>query len=176
MQQTQRIEDGHKLRIWTNRVLWAGAALSIVALFWSAVPDPTIRLLHALQSLIYVAVVALAHRNSPWGFGAGCFKSGFWNSVNLFVTGFVEDGLQELALLLQTGQLARPDLFVAVVAFTGNCLVFFACLVAFLRSPRQPQAWFQFVAGGLAAIGFFVLIIITTAPQYIPLLKHVFQL
>ena len=175
MQQTLRIEDCHRVRTWTSRVLWTGAALFVVALFWSAVLDPTIRILHALQSLIYVAVVLLARRNSPWGFGAGCFKSGFWNSVNLFLTGFVEDGLREFALLLQTGQLARPDLFIAVVAFTGNSLVFFACLVAFLRAPRQRRAWFQFVTGGVVAIGFFMLIIIVTGPQYIPLLKHVFQ-
>ena len=81
-------------------MLLTGAAIFVMALFWSAVLDPAIRLLHALQSLIYVAVVVLARRNSPWGFGAGCFKSGFWNSVNLFVTGFVKDGLQELALLV----------------------------------------------------------------------------
>ena len=176
MHQAQRIEDDHRVRTGTNRVLLAGAAIFVMALYWSAVLDPTIRLLHALQSLIYVAMLVLARRNSPWGFGAGCFKSGFWNSVNLFVTGFVEDGIQELALLLQTGQLARPDLFIAVVAFTGNCLVFFACLVAFLRSPRQRGAWFRFVAGGLVAIGVFMLIIITTAPQFIPLLKNVSHL
>lgn len=176
MEQTQRIEDGHRARAWTNRVLWAGAALFVVALYWSAALDPTIRLLHALQSLIYVAVVVLAGRNSPWGFGAGCFKSGFWNSANLFVTGFVLDGLEDLALLLKTGQLASPDLMIPVVAFTGNCLVFFACLVAFLRSPRERRSWFQFVAGGILAIAFFVLVIVTTAPQFISLLKHLFHL
>ena len=63
----QRIEDGHRVRTWTNRVLLTGAAIFVMALFWSAVLDPTIRLLHALQSLIYVAVVVLARRNSPWG-------------------------------------------------------------------------------------------------------------
>lgn len=121
-------------------------------------------------------MVVLAGRNSPWGFGAGCFKSGFWNSANVFVTGFVLDGLEDLALLLRTGQLASPDLMIPVVAFTGNCLVFFACLVAFLRSPRERRSWFQFVAGGILAIAFFVLIIVTTAPQFISLLKHLFHL
>ena len=35
-------------------MIWAGAVLFVVALFVSVVFDPTIRLLHALQSLIYV--------------------------------------------------------------------------------------------------------------------------
>ena len=170
------IENDYKIRAWTNRVLWAGATLCVVALFWSAVLDPTIRLLHALQSLIYVAVVVFARRSIAWAFGAGCFKSGFWNLANLFVTGFVRDGLQDLALLLQTGQMATLDLMIPVVAFTGNCLVFVACLVAFLCSPRQRRSWFQFVLGGFVAIAFFFLIICITAPQFIPVLKHLFHL
>ncbi len=48
-------------------MLLTRAAIFVVALFWSAVLDLTIRLLHVLQSLIYVAVVVLARRNSPWG-------------------------------------------------------------------------------------------------------------
>ena len=39
------------------------------------------------QHEIYVAMLVLARRTSPWGFGAGSFKSGFWNSVNLFASG-----------------------------------------------------------------------------------------
>ncbi len=166
----------HQIPRWTNRAIWAGAGIFVVALFVSAVFDPTIRLLHALQSLIYVAVVVLARWNSPWGHGAGCFVSGFWNYINLFVTTFVASGLQQLVLLLQTGQLARPDQLIAVVAFAGHCLLFFGCLVAFLRMPRQRQVWSQFVGGGLVAIGYFVLIIIATGPQYIGLLRQVFHL
>lgn len=176
MQQRQRITDGRQIPSWTNGVIWAGSGLFVVALFVSAVFDPTIRLLHALQSLIYVGVVLLCRRNSPWGYGAGCIVGAFWNSVNLFVTGFIASGLQELVVLLQTGQLARPDLMISVVAFAGHCLLICACLMAFLRASRKRcSAWFQFVGGGLVAIGYFVLIIITTAPQYIPLLKIVFH-
>lgn len=148
--------------------------LFVVALFAAAVLDPTIRLLHTLQALIYVAVSLLAWRNSPWGYGAGRFVSAFWNSVNLFVTAFVADRPRELVLLLQTGQLHRPDLLVAVVAFTGHCLLIVACLVAFVRMPRRRRDWFRFVGGGFVAIGYFVLIIVTTGRQYIGLLEEVF--
>lgn len=108
----QGVMGGHQMARWTNRLIWAGAGLFVPALLVSAVPDPTIRLVHALQSLIYIAVVMLARRNSAWGYGAGCFVSAFWNSANVFVTTFVADGLQDLVLLLQTGELARPDLFI----------------------------------------------------------------
>ena len=60
MHQAQRIEHTHRVRAWAKRVLLAGAAIFVMALFWSAVLDPTIRLLHALQSLIYVAMLVLA--------------------------------------------------------------------------------------------------------------------
>ena len=175
MQQRQRIAVGRQTPNWTNGAIWAGSALFVVALFVSAVFDPTIRLLHALQSLIYVGVVLLSRSNSPWGYGAGCIVSTFWNSVNPFFTGFIASGLNELVVLLQTGQLARPDLMISVVAFAGHCLLICACLVAFLRASRNRWAWLQFVGGGLVAIGYFALIIITTAPQYIPLLKIVFH-
>lgn len=164
---------GQQTPNWMNRLIWIGAGLFVVALFASAVLDPTIRLLHALQALIYVAVSVLARRNSPWGYGAGCFVSAFWNSVNLIVTSFVADGLLELVLLLQTGQLGRPDLLVAVVAFTGHCLLIVACLVAFLHVPRRRRDWFHFVGGGIAAISYFILIIVITGRQYIDLLEQV---
>ena len=64
---------------------------------------------------------------------------------------------------------------ISVVAFSGHCVLICAWLVAFLRASRKRWAWFQFVGGGLVAIGYFVLIIITTGPQYIPLLRIVFH-
>lgn len=42
MEQTQKIEDGHRVPNWTRRVLWVGAALFVVALYWSAPDYPTL--------------------------------------------------------------------------------------------------------------------------------------
>ena len=83
MQRVQSTTDGRQIPNWTNQMIWVGAGLFVIALYVSAVFDPTIRLLHALQSLIYVAVIMLVRGNSPWGYGAGCFISGFWNSMNV---------------------------------------------------------------------------------------------
>jgi hypothetical protein len=114
--------------------------------------------------------------NQPVGFGAGCVIALFWNYINLFVTTFFKAGLQQLTILLQTGQLHRPDLLIAVIAVAGHFLLIIACLGGFLRTLPGGRAWGQFMAGGALAIGYFVAIIITTGPQYVGLLKRVFRL
>src|SRR5262245_18194053 len=94
---------------WISAFILVGSLFFIFALVLSAVFDPKIRVLHTLQALIYVAVILLTRRNSAWGFGAGCIVAAFWNYINLFITNFIKSGLQQLLILLQTGQLYRPD-------------------------------------------------------------------
>jgi hypothetical protein len=161
---------------WVNVSILAGAGFFIFALFLSAVFDPKIRLLHALQALIYVTVIWLTRRNSAWGFGAGCIVAMFWNYINLFVTTFIKAGLQQLSILLRTGQLHRPDLLIAVIAAAGHFLLIIACFAGFLRLRPELKHWGQFVAGGVLAVGYFAFIIITTGPQYIGLLKRAFHM
>lgn len=111
--------------------------------------DPRIRLLHVLQALIYIAVIVLTRKTSPWGFGAGCIISLFWNYINLFVTTFSRAGLQQLSSLLQTGQLRRPNVFIAVIAVVGHFLLIIACLAGFLRTRPGSRAWGQLMVGGV---------------------------
>jgi hypothetical protein len=159
---------------WIDRSILAGAGFFIFALALSAVFDPSIRVLHALQALIYVAVIILTRRGNAWGFGAGCLIAAFWNYVNLFVTTFIRAGLEQLATLIHSGQLLRPDLLVAVIAAAGHFLMIVACLVGFLRTRPSLRQWGQFLAGGILAVAYLVVIIFTTGPQYIGLLKRVF--
>ena len=161
---------------WVNVSILAGAGFFIFALFLSAVFDPTIRLLHTLQALIYVGVIVLTRTNSAWGFGAGCTIAAFWNYINLFVTTFIKAGLQQFSILFRTGQMERPDLMIAVIAAAGHFLLIVACLAGFLRMRPDLKRWGQFIGGGALAVGYFVLIIITTGPQYIDLLKRLFHL
>lgn len=161
---------------WINASILVGAGFFIFALILSAVFDPKIRVLHALQALIYIAVIVLTRRNSAWGFGAGCIIAAVWNYINLFVTTFVKAGLQQLSTLLRTGQLDRPDLLIAVIAAAGHFLLILACLAGFLRTRPGTRRWGQFIAGGALAVGYFVAIVITTGPQYVGLLKRVFRL
>ena len=146
----------------------------MLALFVSAVLDPTIRVLHALQALVYVAAIVLARRNNAWGLGAGCIIAAFWNYMNLFVTDFVASGLRELSLLLMTGELPGPGV-IAVVAAAGHFLLIFGCLALFLHLRPRVKLWGQFLAGGVLAVGYLVLIVITTSPQYLDVLRRVFR-
>src|SRR5215470_18296219 len=98
---------------WLGIAIAAGAGCFIAALVLSAVFDPSIRVLHALQALIYVAVIVLTRRGSAWGFGAGCLISALWNYINLAITTFIAAGVHQLVMLIETGRLARPDLLVA---------------------------------------------------------------
>lgn len=161
---------------WIRASILFGAGFFIFALFLSAVFDPSIRLLHALQAVIYLAVILLTRRNNPWGFGAGCIIAAFWNYINLFITTFIVAGLQQLSILLRTGELRRPDLLIAVVAAGGHFLLIIACLVGFIRLRPNARQIVQFVAGGILAVAYFIVIIATTGPQYIDLLKRVFHL
>ena len=161
---------------WIYWSIVIGVGFFIFAPALSAFYEPRIRGLHALQALIYVVVVVLARRNSPWGFGAGLFISTFWNYINLFVTTFIRAGVEQLIGFFQTARITRPDLALSLIAATGHFLLIAACLAGFLRTRPQPRQWAQFVGGGILAIGYFIIIIITTGPQYIPLLRRVFGL
>jgi hypothetical protein len=161
---------------WIRVSILAGAGFFIFALFLSAVFDPKIRLLHALQALIYVAVIVLTRRNSAWGFGSGCVTAAFWNYINLFVTTFIRAGVHQFSLFFRTGHLPRPDLALSVMAAAGHFLLIIGCLAGFLRLRPKGRQWGQFVAGGILALAYFIVIIVTTGPQYIGLLRRAFRL
>jgi hypothetical protein len=174
MSQSTRIKA--RVPAWIRVSILIGAGIFIFALILSAVFDPKIRVLHTLQALIYVAVIVSTRKDNAWAFGAGFFIAVLWNYTNLFVTTFIRAGMQELSILLRTGHLHRPDLLVAVVAAAGHFLLMAACLAGFLRMRPGMRRTGEFVAGGVLAVGYFALIIMTTGAQYVPLLKKVFRI
>lgn len=154
---------------------YLGAGFFTLALLLSAVFDPSIRVLHTLQAMIYVAVILLVRRASAWGFGAGFFIAIFWNYTNLFVTTFVKVGWTALLAFVHTGHLLRPDLLVAVLAAGGHFLMIAACLAGFLLLRPRLAEWMRFFVGGFVAIAYLVAIIYTTGPQYVPLIRRIFH-
>ena len=88
----------------------------------------------------------------------------------------VKAGVEQLLDLLQTGQLRRPDLALSLIAAGGHFLLIVACSAGFLRRSPQSGEWGQFVGGGVIAVAYLAVIIITTGPQYIGLLQRVFGL
>ena len=138
---------------WIDRCIALGAGFFILALVLSAVFDPKIRTLHALQALIYVMVIVLTRRGNAWGFGAGCVLATLWNYTSLFHTSFIRNGVEQLWGFFLSGQMHRPVLLIAVVAALGHVLMIIACLAGFLRLRPGLRRWGQFAAGGVLAVG-----------------------
>jgi hypothetical protein len=152
---------------WISIAIPASASFFILALFISACFVPSIRLLHAFQALIYVAVIFLARRKSPWGFGAGCIIGVFWNYI------FIRGAAVDIWALL-TGRVIRSDVALQLAATVAHFLLIVACAAGFLRSKPGKKQWAMFLAGGVVAVSYLLLLMITLRPEYVPLLKKCF--
>jgi hypothetical protein len=150
---------------WVRASIPIGAGLFIVALALSAALIPQLRLLHLLQALIYVAVILLTRRNSPWGFGAGVIVPTAWNCLGLFITHLIQAGAVQLWLLVRTGHVSRPDTLAVLLGGVAHFLLIIACIAGFLQLRPERKQWAQFFGGGLLAMAYFALIIVTTAPR-----------
>jgi hypothetical protein len=150
---------------WIQISIPIGAGLFILALALSAALIPQLRLLHLLQALIYVAVIVLTRRNSPWGFGARVVVPTAWNCLGLFIAHLIQAGAEQLWLLLRTGRVSRPDTLAVLLGGVAHFLLIIACIAGFLQLRADKKQWAQFFAGGLVAMAYFALIIVTTAPR-----------
>jgi hypothetical protein len=144
---------------WPLAAIHVGASMFVVALAVSVFFDPSIWVLHAFQALIYVTVMVLAQRESPWGFGAGFAIAMLWNGANLFATGFVAAALHTLHNALSTGHISRPVLLLVLVGAAGHFLMIAGCLACFFRSSGGRRQWARFLGG--AILGIIALALIT---------------
>ena len=149
----------------TSTHVWIpiGAALFVVALGVSALVVPQLRLLHVLQALIYVAVIVLTRRNSPWGFGIGVIIPAAWNCLNLFVTHLFQAGAWQFWSLVRTGHMSRPETLMVMVGGMAHFLLIVACMAGFLQLRPHIKQWAQFIAAGFLASAYFALIVGTAA-------------
>jgi hypothetical protein len=162
---------------WINACILLGSGIFVFGLVLSAVFAPEWRLLHALQALIYVAVVGLPRRRSAYGFGAGIGVAVFWNSIGIFWSTLFLEGIENLWDAMRTGSAPRPDLFLQLLAFGGHMLIIVACLVGFLRTRPGIRQWGQFAAGGVLVIGYLVAIVFAVGPpSAVTLFRRVFGL
>ena len=126
---------------WTRVSISIGVGLFILALTLSAVFVPQLRLLHLFQALIYVAVIVLTERNSPWGFGAGVIIPAAWNCLNLFVTHLFQAGAGQFWSLVRTGHVSRPDTLMVMIGGVAHFLLIIACMAGFIQlRPRMKLA------------------------------------
>jgi hypothetical protein len=150
---------------WIRVSIPIGVGVFIVALTLSAVLVPQLRLLHLLQALIYVAVIVLTRRNSPWGFGIGVIVPTAWNCLNLFVTHLFQVGAMQFWSLVCTEHVTRREPMLVLIGGVAHLLLIIACMAAFLQLRPRRKQWGQFFAGGFVALAYFALIIAIARPR-----------
>jgi hypothetical protein len=150
---------------WIRVSISIGVGLFIFALTLSAVFVPQLALLHLFQALMYVAVLVLVDRNSPWGFGVGVIIPAAWNCLNLFVTHLFQAGAGQFWSLVRTGHVSQPDTLMVMVGCIAHFLLIIACMAGFLQLNPRTRQWGQFFAGGGLALTYFALIVVTVAPK-----------
>lgn len=138
-----------------------GVALFFLALALSAVIVPQLLYLHLLQTLIYLAILLLTERNSPWGYGIGVIVPTTWNCLNLFVTHLFQKGAvqfwsllhtRQFCFLLRTGHVSRPETMTVMVGGMAHFLIIVACVAGFLHLRPRGKQWGQFFGGGILAL------------------------
>jgi hypothetical protein len=151
-----------------NILLVAGAVAFIVVLAVSAVWQADIRWLHFFQAWMYLAAIALRRRRV--GLFIGASAAGLWDYINLFVTSFLRNGVNELVHWIQTGQVARPDQLIAVAAWLSNLLVIVGSVWAYgRRDDKRPRDLLAFVLTFALTTGFFAAAMALFQPRYLAL-------
>jgi hypothetical protein len=148
-------------QVWT----YIGATLFLVALLVSAIVIPDLRLLHSFQALIYFAVIILARRNSPWGYGAGFAIAIFWNGMNLFVTHLIQAGAVAFWSSLRSGHVLQLVPMMVTLGGIGHFILIVAALFALVRHDTKAKKWWKFAGGGVLSIAYFALIVAFAKPH-----------
>jgi len=162
MKEVDRVDGPRSVaQVWT----FIGATFFLVALLVSAILVPDLRILHFFQALIYVAVIVLARRNSPWGYGAGFAIAIVWNAMSLYVTHLFEVGAVAFWSLLRTGHILQIVPMMVTLGGIGHFILIVATLFAILRYNSSARKWWKFVGGSLVAVAYFALIVSFAHPH-----------
>lgn len=161
MERDDRLNGPNSAQTWT----YIGATLFLVALLVSAIVIPELRLLHSFQSLIYIAVIVLARRNSPWGYGAGFAIAIVWNGMSLFVTHLIQAGAVAIWSSLRTGHIHQLDTMMVTLGGIGHFILIVAALFALVRRNTEAGKWWKFAGGGILSIAYFALIVAFARPH-----------
>jgi hypothetical protein len=161
MKKSDWVSGPHSAQAWT----YIGATLFLVALLVSAIVIPELRLLHSFQALIYIAVIVLVRRNSPWGYGAGFAIAIVWNGMNLFLTHLIQVGADAAWSSLRTGHLHDLVPMMVTLGGVGHFILIAAALFAIVRHNTEARKWWKFAGGGFLSIAYFALIVAFARPH-----------
>jgi hypothetical protein len=144
------------------------AALFVAILALAAYFDPSIRVLHAFEALPYLLAAALCLRQNKFGYALAFVSGAFWLWTAGFLTSFIRNGFERVAMLARTGAVDRVDILIAVPAAlaTGGLVLFSLFGYAGLRN----KSWRDLpllLAAAILVPAFFVAIFYAFAPQYL---------
>ena len=160
------MSDGRPNGFFSTEVwIYVGAALFLVALLVSAIVDPELRILHCFQALIYVAVIVLARRNSPWGYGAGFAIAIVWNGMNFFGPHLIQAGAVGFWSWLRTGHEQQLVPMMVTLGALGHFILIFATLVAILRHNAETRKWWKFAGGAALAVAYLGVLVAFALPH-----------
>ncbi|PYT06329.1 MAG: hypothetical protein DMF60_09620 [Acidobacteria bacterium] len=106
----------------------------------------------------------------------GAAAGAFWLWTAGMLTSFVRNGFERVSMLLHTGHVDRPDVFIAAPAalVTGGLVIF-----SFWGYSRvRNKSWSDlglFVAATVLVAGFFIAIFAAFAPQYLNMFRTHFR-
>ena len=117
---------------------------------------------------MYVATIALVLQHNRWGYFLGFSIAAFWNYAQFFVTSFLRAGLQQLSILVHTGGLPRPDLFISVPAVAFHFVMIVCCAFAYAAhsNKRLSDIW-RFLFTFAASTTYFAAIMALAQPRYL---------
>jgi hypothetical protein len=130
--------------------------------------DPSIRALHIFEALPYLLAAALCLRRNKFGYALAAVSGAFWLWTAGFLTSFVRNGFERLAMLVRTGSVDRVDILIAVPAAlaTGGLVLF--SLIGYLRLPGKSwRDLLPLLAASVLVPLFFVVIFYLFAPRYL---------
>ncbi len=154
-------------------LILVGGILFILVLAISAFFEADIRWLHFFQAWMYIATMALSFRGNRWGYFIGISAAGLWDYANIFATTFLLKGFEELSQWFHTGQLARPDLFIAIPAWFSNLLVVIGCLWAYHRQAEKSlRDVGRFMISFALTTAFFAADMAVFQPRYLGLFRR----
>ena len=151
---------------------FAGAFTFIAVLYFSAYWEPDIRWLHFFQSWMYIAALVLILRRNRWGCYIGATAAFFWDYVNVFVTTFFRNGIDQLHVLYRTGHVHRPEFLISVPAWFGNFTLILGALLVYLALPRKQWSDMgRLLVALVGTLAFFAEAMALVQPRYLPLFR-----
>jgi len=155
----------------------AATVLFVVILAVSAFWDPTIRVLHLFEALLYAGVAALCIRRMKIGYALGVASGAFWLWSAWGLTTFVKNGFQMLALSIRIHQLRRPDLLIAVPAWASMVTLVVLSVWGYAGLSRKSiRDLGLFVLAFVAVAAFYVAIEAAFTPRFLEMFKPVLRM